>query len=238
VLASAAVRNKSPEAFRTISEVATDLDVPQHVLRFWEGRFAQIKPVKRAGGRRYYRPEDVDLLRGIRALLYREGFTIKGVQKILKERGHRHVIALGREETVAIIPTPQSRPKPVRIVSADVQPSLFMAPPSNVIALERLVEPAPINDTAESEDATGLDATDENPLGEDLADEDATSESVPAEGATAEDEPASAPEPVAAIEISAATLAEEERVQLEILLAELLQMKARLRAVQGPRCAD
>ena len=67
MLANAAVRNKSPEAFRTISEVATELDVPQHVLRFWEGRFTQIKPVKRAGGRRYYRPEDVDLLRGIRA---------------------------------------------------------------------------------------------------------------------------------------------------------------------------
>ena len=70
--------------------------MPQHVLRFWESRFAQIKPVKRAGGRRYYRPEDVDLLRGIRALLYRDGFTIKGVQKVLKERGLRHVAELGR----------------------------------------------------------------------------------------------------------------------------------------------
>jgi len=76
----AAVREKSPEAFRTISEVATELDIPQHVLRFWESRFAQVRPTKRAGGRRYYRPEDVDLLRGIRALLYREGFTIKGAQ--------------------------------------------------------------------------------------------------------------------------------------------------------------
>ena len=89
---------KSPEAFRTISEVSTELDVPQHVLRFWEGRFAQIKPVKRAGGRRYYRPEDVDLLRGIRALLYREGFTIKGVQKVLRDRGLRYVAELGRED--------------------------------------------------------------------------------------------------------------------------------------------
>ena len=99
--ASIAVRTKSPEAFRTISEVATELDVPQHVLRFWEGRFTQIKPVKRAGGRRYYRPEDVDLLRGIRALLYREGFTIKGVQKILRDRGQRHVAELGRGEKSA-----------------------------------------------------------------------------------------------------------------------------------------
>lgn len=86
---------KSPEAFRTISEVADTLDVPTHVLRFWESRFPQVKPVKRGGGRRYYRPEDVRLLRGIRGLLYDDGMTIKGVQKILRERGVRHVIALG-----------------------------------------------------------------------------------------------------------------------------------------------
>ena len=83
---------KSPDAFRTISEVAQDLDLPQHVLRFWETRFSQIKPMKRGGGRRYYRPDDVDLLRGIRHLLYDEGYTIKGVQRILKEQGVRHVI--------------------------------------------------------------------------------------------------------------------------------------------------
>ena len=87
--------DKSPEAFRTISEVADALDVPPHVLRFWETRFAQVKPVKRGGGRRYYRPEDVRLLRGIRGLLYDDGMTIKGVQKILRERGIRHVIGLG-----------------------------------------------------------------------------------------------------------------------------------------------
>lgn len=82
---------KSAEAFRTISEVAQDLDLPQHVLRFWEARFVQIKPLKRGGGRRYYRPEDVDLLRAIRQLLYGEGYTIKGVQKILREQGARAV---------------------------------------------------------------------------------------------------------------------------------------------------
>jgi DNA-binding transcriptional MerR regulator len=86
---------KSPEAFRTISEVAETLDVPPHVLRFWETRFTQIKPVKRGGGRRYYRPEDVSLLRGIKGLLYDEGMTIKGAQKILREKGIRHVIGLG-----------------------------------------------------------------------------------------------------------------------------------------------
>src|SRR5262245_13194337 len=82
---------KAPDAFRTISEVADDLDIPQHVLRFWESRFQQIKPMKRGGGRRYYRPEDVDLLRGIRHLLYGEGYTIRGVQRILKEHGIKFV---------------------------------------------------------------------------------------------------------------------------------------------------
>jgi DNA-binding transcriptional MerR regulator len=83
--------DKAPDAFRTISEVADDLDVPQHVLRFWESRFSQIRPMKRAGGRRYYRADDVDLLRGIRQLLYGEGYTIRGVQRILKEHGVKFV---------------------------------------------------------------------------------------------------------------------------------------------------
>lgn len=83
---------KSPEAFRTISEVATELDVPQHVLRFWESKFSQIRPMKRGGGRRFYRPEDVDLLRSIRTLLYDHGYTIKGVQKRLKDQGAKVVI--------------------------------------------------------------------------------------------------------------------------------------------------
>lgn len=87
---------KGPDAFRTISEVADDLDLPQHVLRFWETRFVQIKPMKRGGGRRYYRPDDVDLLRGIRHLLYGEGYTIRGVQQILKDQGLRYVQTVGR----------------------------------------------------------------------------------------------------------------------------------------------
>jgi Predicted transcriptional regulators len=80
-------RRKSPMAFRTIAEVAGELDLPAHVLRFWESKFPQIKPLKRRGGRRYYRPEDVSLLRHIRALLYTEGYTIRGVQKLLRESG-------------------------------------------------------------------------------------------------------------------------------------------------------
>jgi DNA-binding transcriptional MerR regulator len=92
---------KAPEAFRTISEVAEGLDVPQHVLRFWETRFSQIRPMKRGGGRRYYRPADVDLLKGIRHLLYSQGFTIRGVQRILKENGTAHVVTIGREAAKA-----------------------------------------------------------------------------------------------------------------------------------------
>ncbi|HEX4893719.1 MAG TPA: MerR family transcriptional regulator [Hyphomicrobiaceae bacterium] len=90
--------SKAADAFRTISEVADDLAVPKHVLRFWEAKFSQIRPMKRGGGRRYYRPEDLELLRGIRHLLHREGYTIKGVQKILREQGSDAVKRYGRVE--------------------------------------------------------------------------------------------------------------------------------------------
>jgi DNA-binding transcriptional MerR regulator len=104
--------DKSPDAFRTISEVAEDLDLPQHVLRFWETRFNHIKPLKRGGGRRYYRPDDVDLLKGIRHLLYGEGYTIKGVQRILKEEGVRFVQAVGRGEASVAAPRNDTRDLP------------------------------------------------------------------------------------------------------------------------------
>ena len=94
---------KAPDAFRTISEVAEDLDIPQHVLRFWETRFTSIKPLKRGGGRRYYRPDDVELLKGIRQLLYGQGYTIKGVQRILKEQGARVVQEVGRGGAMPIL---------------------------------------------------------------------------------------------------------------------------------------
>ncbi|MBX2833802.1 MAG: MerR family transcriptional regulator [Micavibrio sp.] len=84
--------NKSASAFRTISEVADELNVQQHVLRFWESKFSQIRPLKRGGGRRFYRPEDIDLLKSIHHMLYTEGYTIKGVQKLLKEKGKRAFI--------------------------------------------------------------------------------------------------------------------------------------------------
>ncbi len=92
--------DKSPDAFRTISEAAEELTVPQHVLRFWETRFTQIKPMKRAGGRRYYRPADIELLKGIHTLLYSQGYTIRGVQRILKEEGGPYVVGIGRGEVM------------------------------------------------------------------------------------------------------------------------------------------
>ena len=93
---------KSPEAFRTISEVSKDLSLPQHVLRFWETKFAQIKPIKRGGGRRYYRPEDVDLLKGIKNLLYNDGYTIRGVQKVIKENGSKNILFSNNKANIKV----------------------------------------------------------------------------------------------------------------------------------------
>jgi DNA-binding transcriptional MerR regulator len=107
--------DKAPDAFRTISEVATELDVPQHVLRFWESRFRDIKPMKRGGGRRYYRPDDVMLLRGIRHLLYGEGYTIRGVQRILKEQGAKFVQTVWQPGA----PQPSQRPQDDADVAED-----------------------------------------------------------------------------------------------------------------------
>ncbi len=107
--------DKSADAFRTISEAAEELDLPAHVLRFWETRFPQIKPMKRGGGRRYYRPDDVELLKGIRYLLYVRGFTIRGVQRILKESGHRPVMAIGAGDlrvSTGCWPGAPRRPRP------------------------------------------------------------------------------------------------------------------------------
>ena len=121
--------NKAPEAFRTISEVADGLDVPQHVLRFWETRFTQIRPMKRGGGRRYYRPNDVDLLNGIRQLLYGEGYTIRGVQRILRDHGVAHVTAIGRGEIRA---EPEGEARPVE--PEDKSAVLAAPPPPSMVA--------------------------------------------------------------------------------------------------------
>jgi DNA-binding transcriptional MerR regulator len=202
---------KSAEAFRTISEVALELDVPQHVLRFWESRFAQIKPVKRAGGRRYYRPDDIDLLKGIRALLYNDGFTIKGVQKVLKERGLRHVAEVGRGgkpvqtapvviekivyvEKPAPVPAPvKKRPTHLRAVSAVMSLPLFDEPARDF----------PVLDCAP---ASAIE-----PMMEAIAESFA--------------------EPI----VESDDLAADERLRLEALLGELLGLKARIQAAKQPK---
>lgn len=130
---------KSADAFRTISEVAEALETPAHVLRFWESRFPQIRPVKRAGGRRYYRPADIALLAGIRRLLHDEGMTIRGVQKILREQGVRHVAGLteaevpdaGFDEMAETVDLP---------VSAVVQPLFAFDPPARRPIPEQVAE--------------------------------------------------------------------------------------------------
>jgi DNA-binding transcriptional MerR regulator len=137
---------KSAQAFRTISEVADELDVPQHVLRFWESKFTQVRPLKRGGGRRYYRPEDVDLLRRIRGLLYDEGYTIKGVQRLLRENRGRltggeppygEAIRSDLQRGEAARSEPPARPEtPVR--AEPPRPQLVRSEPESV----RLVQPA------------------------------------------------------------------------------------------------
>ncbi len=123
---------KTVEAFRTIGEVADELDLPQHVLRFWETKFTQIRPVKRAGGRRYYRPDDIRLVAAIRVLLYSEGYTIKGVQRILKEQGVRAVIdasAAGRSAAPASVLAPTSV-APTGVAPAGATLAAAAAPPA------------------------------------------------------------------------------------------------------------
>ena len=105
---------KALEAFRTISEVAEELDVQKHVLRFWENKFPQVRPMKRGGGRRYYRPDDLDLLRGIRFLLHREGYTIKGVQKLLREQGLEFVKACWQVPAGRSSSSPKTEAVPVK----------------------------------------------------------------------------------------------------------------------------
>ncbi len=116
--------DKNVDAFRTISEAAEDLDLPQHVLRFWETRFPQIRPMKRGGGRRYYRPDDVELLRAIRHLLYSDGYTIKGVQRILKERGVRAVLSLRADDAAGGPDLPQGA-----LAQPTIGPGAPAAPP-------------------------------------------------------------------------------------------------------------
>jgi DNA-binding transcriptional MerR regulator len=128
---------KAPDAFRTISEVADEIDVPQHVLRFWESRFPQIRPMKRGGGRRYYRPDDVDLLRGVRHLLYGEGYTIRGVQRILREQGVTFVQTVWSVSVETLPPDSDEDEEIEEGEDERAEPNLF------AVAAPRAAEPAP-----------------------------------------------------------------------------------------------
>jgi DNA-binding transcriptional MerR regulator len=146
---------KAPDAFRTISEVADDLDVPQHVLRFWESRFRDIKPMKRGGGRRYYRPEDINLLRGIRHLLYGEGYTIRGVQRILKEQGAKFVQSVWQPGAPQLGPQPAEDDADVVANEADIGGT-----PHEVVARGRgllALLPALLGDSATEDDLPPVD---------------------------------------------------------------------------------
>ncbi|PRX35021.1 MerR HTH family regulatory protein [Meinhardsimonia xiamenensis] len=134
------MERKSPEAFRTISEVAEWLGTPTHVLRFWESRFAQVKPVKRAGGRRYYRPSDMMLLGGIKRLLHEEGMTIRGVQKLLREKGVKHVASLSPplepDLVLTIEATTRGGEDAREAPFAEVEEQIAERPPATVVDIE------------------------------------------------------------------------------------------------------
>jgi DNA-binding transcriptional MerR regulator len=115
---------KGPEAFRTISEAADELGVPQHVLRFWETKFSFIRPMKRAGGRRFYRPQDISVLSGVRRLLHDQGYTIKGVQRLHREQGIKHLIVSGRGDAVTSIAEPEPQAATPRATSPQARGAL------------------------------------------------------------------------------------------------------------------
>ena len=133
---------KSQSAFRTISEVSASLDTPTHVLRFWESKFSQVKPVKRAGGRRYYRPEDIQLLAGIKALLHDQGMTIKGAQKLLREQGVKHVILLGTTSDDAV-PIVEAAPPPSVPIAVETTPDNIVTLSPEPVVVAPLKTPRP-----------------------------------------------------------------------------------------------
>ena len=155
--------NKSPEAFRTISEVAEWLETPTHVLRFWESRFSQVKPVKRAGGRRYYRPRDMELLGGIKKLLHSDGMTIRGVQKLLRKEGARHVATMSAPIDTADV---------IDVALAD-EHEVQGAPAAPEVAKPEIVKPIAAQPTPETTEGAVPEAPPKAPLLADVADDPA-----------------------------------------------------------------
>lgn len=212
---------KAPDAFRTISEVAEDLELPQHVLRFWETRFTQIKPMKRGGGRRYYRPEDVDLLRGIRLLLYGEGFTIRGVQRLLKEKGVGFVVSVGRSGSLETMAAPDAETRPV---GAAPEPSIG-APPRESTTREppplRVVAP----DRDDDLDAGDDEETDDRAVDDERVDGEGEEGGATPRGELPDDDPASPFRPAPQPRQRIYALGPDKRRRLEGVLSELLEAK-------------
>jgi DNA-binding transcriptional MerR regulator len=129
---------KGPDAFRTISEAADELGVPQHVLRFWETKFAFIRPMKRAGGRRFYRPHDLTLLAGVRDLLHKEGFTIKGVQKLYRDQGSKRLVAGADGPVPELVPefVPEMAAQAAPVVAAPALAAKLSAPLTGFAAID------------------------------------------------------------------------------------------------------
>ena len=219
--------DKSPDAFRTISEVADWLGTPTHVLRFWESRFGQVKPVKRAGGRRYYRPADMALLGGIKKLLHDDGLTIRGVQKILREEGVRHVSSFSAPVDGLDIEPPEPQPAPDNVVSLGASdPAPVAEPPVQAEAApappQPNPEPAPTPTAAEapapqppSDDTVAPEQGDESPATDDHIPAFLRAPlGSPATTADPEPEPEGAPQDLAAAEITALEEAVERRGRL------------------------
>ncbi|MCJ8139745.1 MerR family transcriptional regulator [Falsirhodobacter halotolerans] len=226
---------KSADAFRTISEVADLLHTPAHVLRFWESRFPQIKPVKRAGGRRYYRPSDIALLGGIRRLLHEDGLTIRGVQKILKEQGVRHVSDLGKVPEAAFVE-----------VEADDTPHTaevhtFPRRPAPQIDPELAGWTFTPSSPDEGDDVGEEDFFAASPQAEDAVDEAPPQPLSPSDGALARTRAERMRDPVVPVDDTASAplilrlLAADPRVQNQ---AALRDMAARLRAIEERMRAD
>ncbi len=245
--------DKAPEAFRTIGEVADQLRTPAHVLRFWESKFSQVKPVKRAGGRRYYRPADVALLAGIKQLLHDDGMTIRGVQKLLREQGPRHVAGLanGGAPTPAangaapLVPSPDPVAEPVEALSESPPPVRGQETAAEAPGAD---EREPASETAELDTVppkAPVAAPQPEPLSNDVAEPEAdtpppaSGDTPPAEAPVAQPEAAASthaaapdnagPRPVA--RLRAATGVDPARAKA--LLERCAALRARLRSAAG-----
>jgi DNA-binding transcriptional MerR regulator len=256
---------KSPDAFRTISEVADWLGIQAHVLRFWESKFTQIKPIKRAGGRRYYRPADMLLLGGIKRMLHEDGLTIKGVQKVLREEGMNYVAALSAPldelgqtdvsddttDTVDMAALPAEPVKPESVVlpfesarPADPAPEPAQSAPTSKQDAAPVSEPAATSDAPDENIKNGRQPVEKQTLNKPNADLGATADTAPAAAPAATD--TSHPAPSQTADVSPASSAAKPRVVAVTIPSETdipanaatLSSALRLRKITPAAAAD